>query len=59
MVWAVEGPRLKQVGWSGGVKPQGSGVALEGVVVNMLRMLPSLTASSSLSTLSSKGLAGW
>ena len=53
------GPTLEADGLGPGVKPRGSGVALEGVGFNMLSMLPSLTASSSRSTLSSKSLAGW
>ena len=47
-------PRLKPMDWGRGVKPRGSGVALRGAGFNMLSMLPSLTASSSRSTLSNQ-----
>src|SRR5215471_609757 len=54
----LEGQCLKPMGWGRRLKPRRSGVALEAAGFNMLRMLLSLAASSSRSTLLSKSLAG-
>jgi len=53
------GPTLEADGLRLGGEAAGLGGSARGVGFNMLRMLPSLTASSSRSTLLSKSLAGW
>jgi hypothetical protein len=53
------GPTLEADGLGPGGEAAELGGSAQGVGFNMLSILPSLTASSSRSTLSSKSLAGW